>query len=158
MQETFREKLQRWRFNLLPSYRGSGGWLTYLSLDWREVHVKLPLNFWTRNYINTTYCGSLYSAFAPFWVAMIHFNMPKGFIAYDKSATIHFKKPGTSTLYAKFLLTQDEIDLIRDALEKKRSIDRTYLVDITDKEGNIHAQIEEVVYIRRPMKARTIRY
>lgn len=154
MRETFAEKLQRWRFNLLPSFRGSGGWITYLSRDWRQVHVKLPLNLWTRNYIGTTYCGSLYSAFAPFYVAMIHFNLPRGHIAYDKCATIHFIKPARSTLYAQFLLTQTDIDSIRDELEEKRAIERTFHVLIKDDRDDVHVTFDEVVYIRRPRPAK----
>ncbi len=153
MQETWREKLQRWRFNLLPSFRGSGGWITYLSLDWREVHVKLPLNWLTRNYVGTTYCGSLYSAFAPFYVAMVHFNLPEGHIAWDKSVTVHFKKPGRDTLYAKMKLEQAEIDSILDDLQVKRATERTYTVDIMNAEGDIHVSFDEVVYIRRPSPA-----
>ncbi len=154
MHETLKQKARRWRFNLLPSYRGSGGWMTYLADDWREVHVKLPLNIFTQNYVGTTYCGSMYSAIAPFYVAMIHFNLPKGYIVWDKSIQVDFKRPGKETLYAKIILTEDALDEIRETLSQKRSTERDFTIELTDKVGTVCATLTETVYIRRPLKQR----
>ena len=40
-----------WRFNLCPAYRGSGARVTYIASDWREVRVRLPLSWRSRNYV-----------------------------------------------------------------------------------------------------------
>lgn len=149
MPESLRDKLRRWRFNLLPSYRGSGGWITHLSADWREVRIKLPLNLWTRNYVGTTFCGSLYSAVAPFYVAMIALNLGPQYLAWDKTVAIHFKKPGRATLYAHFVLTEQDLNDIQQELENKRAAERTYLIDLYDDKGEVHVSFEEVVYIRK---------
>lgn len=158
MQETFQQKLRRWRFNLLPSYRGSGGWMTHLADDWREVHVKLPLNIFTRNYVGTTFCGSMYAAIAPFYVAMIHFNLPKGHIVWDKSIQVDFKRPGKGTLYAKIILTQDDIDDILETLQTKRATERDFSIDLIDKSGTVCMTLTETIYIRRPPPIRRVKY
>jgi hypothetical protein len=147
--ESLRDRLRRWRYNLLPSYRGSGGWMTYLAPDWREVHVKLPLNLWTRNYVGSTFCGSMYAAVAPFYMAMIAMNLGMDYLVWDKTVTIQFKKPGQSTLYARFCLTADDLAGIKAELEAKRSTERTYTIDLTDAQGVVHVSVEEVIYIRR---------
>lgn len=149
MAETLRDRLRRWRFNLLPSYRGSGGWITHLAADWREVQVKLPLNFWTRNYVGTTFCGSMYAAVAPFYMAMIAMNLGMEYLVWDKTVTIHFKKPGQSTLYACCKLEAADLEAIRFDLETKRATERTYTIDLTDASGVVHVSFEEVIYIRR---------
>jgi hypothetical protein len=62
MPESSQSRLMRWKFNLFPAYRGTGGRITYISDDLREVRVKIPLNWRTRNYVGTIYGGSLYGA------------------------------------------------------------------------------------------------
>ena len=149
MAETLRDRLRRWRFNMLPSYRGTGGWSTYLAADWREVHVKVPLNLWTRNYVGTTFCGSLYAAVAPFYMAMIALNLGTQFLVWDKNVTIHFLKPGRSTLYARFKLETDTLAAIQADLEAKRSTEHVFPIVLADADGVPHVTFEETIYIRR---------
>ena len=51
MPESFRTRLMRWGFNLWPCYRGTGGRVTFIAADWREVRVRLPLSWRTRNIV-----------------------------------------------------------------------------------------------------------
>lgn len=149
MRVSLQNTLRRWWYNLLPSYRGSGAWITYLSADWREVKVKLPLNLWTRNYIGTTYCGSMYAAVAPFYMAMIALNLGSEYVVWDKTVNIQFRKPGQTTLYAHFKLETADLDAIKTELENKRATERSYAIDLVDSEGVAHVRFEEVIYIRR---------
>jgi hypothetical protein len=61
------------------------------------------------------------------------------YVVWDKAATILFKKPGRWTLYARFVIPEEEIALIRRRLETEHSIDRVYTVQLTDAEGVVHA-------------------
>lgn len=149
MPESWRTRLYRWAFNLFPAYRGTGAVVTYIAHDWREVRVKLPLNLWTRNYYGTIFGGSLYGAIDPIYMIMLIQILGKGFVVWDKAATIQFKKPGRSTLYAHFVIQQAEIDAILDGLKTERSLDRVYHVDLVDKAGTVHATAEKVIYVRR---------
>ncbi|MBL8163348.1 MAG: DUF4442 domain-containing protein [Anaerolineae bacterium] len=149
MAESIKDRLRRWGYNLLPSYRGSGAWITYLARDWREVKIKLPLNFWTRNYVGTTFCGSMYAAVAPFYMAMIAMNLGTDYLVWDKTVSIQFKKPGQSTLYAHFKLEAAELEAIQADLEQGRKTERTYRIDLVDAQGVVHVSFEEVIYIRR---------
>lgn len=155
MTESLRDKLRRWKFNLLPSYRGSGAWITYLAADWREVKIKLPLNLWTRNYVGTTFCGSMYAAVAPMYMAMIALNLGTGYLVWDKSVTINFIRPGRGPLYAHFLITAAELDGFKAVLETQRSLEHTYAIDLTDDQGVVHVSFEELLYIRRQRPAKS---
>jgi hypothetical protein len=66
----------------------------------------------------------------------------------DKSATIHFKRPGLETLYAEFKITSDELNLLRNELRTKSKIDRVYLVELRDKTGRVHVTCEKTLHIR----------
>lgn len=149
MPESRQSRLFRWFFNIFPAYRGSGGRVTYIAGDYREIRVKLPLNWRTRNYVGTTYGGSLYGAVDPFYMIMLIKILGPDYVVWDKAASIRFRKPGRSTLYARFLLEEAEITAIKAALESAASVDRTYRVELADAGGVVHAEVEKVVYIAR---------
>ncbi len=71
MPESIRTTLMRWGFNLFPAYRGTGGRITYIAADWREVRVTLPLNWRTGNYVGTIFGGSMYGAVDPLYMVML---------------------------------------------------------------------------------------
>ena len=152
MGESWKSRLLRWRWNIFPALRGTGARIDYASEDFREVRVRLPLNWRTRNYVGTIYGGSMYGAVDPFYMVMLIRNLGPEYAVWDKAATIRFKKPGRSTLYARFRLDDAELDAIRRELNGKRSIDRVYTVDLTDAEGTVHASVEKVIYIARKQK------
>jgi len=139
----------RWGFNIFPAFRGTGARITYISGDFRELHVKLPLNWRTRNYVGTIFGGSLYGAVDPHYMIMLIKILGSEYVVWDKAATIRFKKPGRGTLYARFVIPEEEIALIRRALETEHSIDRVYTVALTDADGAVHAEVDKTVYVRR---------
>ena len=149
MPESLRSMVLRWGFNLFPAYCATGARITYVASDFREVRIRLPLSWQTRNYVGTIFGGSMYAAVDPVYMLMLIKNLGREYIVWDKSACINFKKPGRTALVARFLLDQREIDLIRQELEHARHIDRNYLVELTDDQGIVHASIEKVLYIRR---------
>ncbi len=139
----------RWGFNLFPAFRGTGARITYIAGDYREMHVKLPLNWRTRNYVGTIFGGSLYGAVDPHYMIMLIKILGRGYVVWDKAATIRFRKPGRGTLYARFLISEEEIAEIRRLLETELSIDRLYQVELKDAEGVVHAVVDKTIYIRR---------
>ena len=147
--ESFKTRLLRWRFNVFPAYRRTGARLTYLSDDWHEIHIALPLNWKTRNYVGTLFGGSIYAAVDPIYMVMFIRLLGRGYIIWDKSAHITFKRPGRSTLFAKFKIKPEELETIRTRLESERSLDRTYRVEVVDEAGKTCAVVEKVLYFRK---------
>ena len=68
MSESFKSRLTRWGFNLFPAYWGTGAAITYIDDSWREVRIKLPLTWRTRNYVGTLFGGSMYGAIDPIYM------------------------------------------------------------------------------------------
>ena len=148
MVESLRTRLLRHAFNLFPAYRFSGGKITYIRHDQREIHVKLPLSWRTRNYVGTIFGGSLYAAVDPIYMVMLIRVLGDDFTVWDKSARIQFEKPGRSTLFARFELTEEELADVR-ALNPGEHTNRKYEVGLTDESGTTHATVEKTVYVRR---------
>src|SRR5688572_17148589 len=149
MPESFKSRSFRWFFNCFPAYRGTGGRLVYVADDFHEIRVKLPLNWRTRNYVGTIYGGSIYASIDPIYMLMLIRILGPEYIVWDKAAKIRFRKPGKTTLYADFHLSSDEIQEIKRLAETARSVDRFYDVELKDKDGIVHAQIEKTLYISK---------
>lgn len=149
MPESLRTRIARAGFNFFPAYRGTGGRITYIADDWREIRIRLPLGWRTRNYVGTIFGGSMYGAVDPVYMVMLIQNLGPGYTVWDKSATIRFRRPGRSTLHARFVLDQAELDAIRAALETELAVDRTYRIELTDAGGAVHAEVEKVIHVRR---------
>ncbi|GIW23840.1 DUF4442 domain-containing protein [Meiothermus sp.] len=150
--ESWRSRLWRWGFNLFPAYRGTGGRVVYIAPDWREVHVALPLSWRTRNYVGTLFGGSMYGAIDPIYMLMLIHNLGPGYVVWDKAATIRFRKPGKTTLYARFVLTEEELQTIRRLALERPSLERVYPVELLDSSGVVHASFEKTLYIRKNKK------
>ncbi len=149
MPESAATRRMRWGFNFFPAFRGTGARIKYIASDYREMRVKLPLNWRTRNYVGTIFGGSLYGAVDPHYMIMLIKILGPGYVVWDKAATIRFRKPGRGTLYARFLISEEEIAEIRRLLETEPSIDRVYAVELKDAEGVVHAVVDKTIYIRR---------
>jgi acyl-coenzyme A thioesterase PaaI-like protein len=149
MSETFSKKIERFKFNLFPAYRGSGGRIAYISDDYHEIHVKLPLNWRTKNYVGTIFGGSMFAATDPIFMVMLIKILGRDYLVWDKSSNIRFKRPGKETLFAKFLITNEEINEIKTQLESTKSIDKIYKIELKNKEGKVHAIIEKILYLSK---------
>ena len=149
MPESGASRRLRWGFNFFPAFRGTGARVTYIAGDYRELHVKLPLSWRTRNYVGTIFGGSLYGAVDPHFMIMLLKILGPEYVVWDKAATIRFRKPGRTTLFARFQISEEEIAEIRKRLETEPSIDRVYQVELKDAEGGVHAIVDKTIYIRR---------
>lgn len=149
MPESFESRLLRWKFNLFPAYRGSGARVTYIAADFREVRIRLPLSWRSRNAVGTIFGGSMYAAVDPMYMIMLMHLLGRDYVVWDKAATIRFRKPGRTTLFATFTIADAELDAIRSATATGEAVDRTYNVDLADAEGVVHATVEKVIYVRR---------
>ena len=150
MPESLRTRLTRIAYTwLFPAYRGTGGRITYVADDWREVRVEIPLSRRTKNYVGTIFGGSMYGAVDPICMVVLIKALGPGYVVWDKAATIRFRKPGRTTLHARFAVDDAELDAIRVALQDERATERTYTIQLVDKDGVLHAEVEKLIHIRR---------
>ena len=149
MPESFATKIDRLKFNFFPAYRGTGTWVVYIADDYREIRVKIPLSWRTRNYVGTIYGGSMYGGIDPIYMLMLIKTLGKDYIVWDKAGKIRFKRPGKETLFADSVLTEEELNEIKKILQTEKSIDRIYNVELKNKKGKVHALIEKTLYIAK---------
>jgi hypothetical protein len=151
MPESFETLFARLAFNLFPAYRGTGGWITYIARDWSEIRICVPLSWRTRNYVGTIYGGSLYGAVDPVYMIMLIRMLGPKYIVWDKAASIRFLRPGRTTLQATFSIDPQSAASIRTELAQQTKTERTFIVELKDSAGVVHALVEKRLHIaRRP--------
>lgn len=149
MPESFASKIDRIKFNFFPAYRGTGARIVYIADDYREIRIKIPLSWRTRNYVGTIYGGSMYAGIDPIYMIMLIKNLGKDYVVWDKAAKIRFKRPGKETLFADFVIDENELTEIKELLKNSNSIDRIYNVELKNKDGKTHCIIEKTLYIAK---------
>ena len=147
--ESVNTRMMRWGFNLHPVYQGCGARVLHISRNFRRVIVELPLSIRNRNYIGTIFGGAMFSAVDPMHVFMLVHNLGSEYVVWDKSARIHFKRPGRNTLRADLVLDDREPEELKRLLETQRSLERTYSAELVDEDGEVCAVIEKTVYVRQ---------
>jgi acyl-coenzyme A thioesterase PaaI-like protein len=152
--QTRRRKFQR-RLTFYPPFLGAGIRIKHVSDDIRTVEVHMPLHFWNQNYVGTHFGGSLYAMCDPFFMLILINNLGKDYVVWDKSATIRFKKPGTGTVKAVFHVPQERIDEIRSQADVQGKVEPQFQVQVTDQDGNVVAEVDKLLYVRRKKPADT---
>ncbi len=146
-----KESFTTWKFRTLmnwyPMYFGTGGKILFWSSDSSELHVRLRLNLWTYNYVGTIFGGSMFAASDPFYMLMLDRALGPQYVVWDKSANIRFKKPGKTTLYAKYLLTDEDLAEIKSSVSEKGETNRNFVIQWMDKDKIVHAEIVRECYI-----------
>jgi acyl-coenzyme A thioesterase PaaI-like protein len=148
MSESWRTRLARLKFNLDPAYRGTGGRVRYVREDWQEIRVEIPYSWRTKNYMGTTFGGSIYAACDPIHAMLLIKNLDEdAYAVWDTEASVDFKKPGRTDLYVRFELADAEIATVKQAVAEDGPVNRTYEVDVVDADGVVHATVENVVHV-----------
>lgn len=137
----------RLRFNFHPAYRGTGGRVVHVAPDLSHIRVSLPLSCRTRNLFGSLYGGSLFAVTDGIHPMLLMAALGKDVIVWDKAASIRYRKPGFTTLYADFFIDKAEVAAIRAALAESPELDRTYQVELKDREGVVHTVVELTVYV-----------
>jgi acyl-coenzyme A thioesterase PaaI-like protein len=151
--ESWQTRLTRWKFNWYPAYRGTGARVTYIAADWREVRVRLPLNWRTRNIVGTIFGGSLYGAIDPFYMIMLIRVLGPDYVVWDKAATIRFLEPGRETLRATFRLTDEDIARIRADVDRLGKAEPEFTVELLNAAGQAQASCRKLLSVRRRQDA-----
>jgi len=145
--ESFKSSSFRRLMNWYPMYFGTGGKILFWASDWSEVHLRLRVNLWTRNYVGTIFGGSLFAASDPFYMVMLIRMLGEKYVVWDKAAHIRFKKPAKTAVYALLKVTPEDRESIVHQVKESGHATKTFVIRWIDKDGVVHAEIERQCYI-----------
>lgn len=135
--------------NLYPPYLGAGVRVTAVSPDYRTVDVRMALRPWNRNALGTHFGGSLFSMVDPFYMLMLIELLGRGYVVWDKAATIRFRRPGRGTVRARFEIPPERVEEIRRAADAQGKVEATFTVNVVDAKGEVVAEVDKLLSVRR---------
>ncbi|MEP5914794.1 MAG: DUF4442 domain-containing protein [Flavobacteriaceae bacterium] len=143
-----KHKLFKYGFNLSPMYRRSTGRITHVSENLLSITIKLPISYKNKNYVNSIFGGSMFSAVDPIPMVQLMHLLGKDFVVWDKSAEIFFKRPAKEHLYANFTYSQEELDKIKNGIAEHNEMEVVKTTVLTDKDENItYCEVKKTIYI-----------
>jgi len=144
-------RLFRILMNCWPPFWGMRIHILRISLDWREVSVRMKLLLRNQNYVGSHFGGGLFSMTDPFYMLMLMNVLGGKYLVWDKAANIQFVSPGRGTVFAHLKLTDERLAEIREKTVSGEKFEPTYRINIVDADDNIVAIVDKTIYIRRKL-------
>jgi acyl-coenzyme A thioesterase PaaI-like protein len=135
--------------NLYPPYLGAGVKVTYISEDWRELHVSMSLRWFNRNFVGTHFGGSLYSMIDPHLMLLLMQLLGKEYLVWDKSAEIEFVKASKRKVTSVIKISNKDIEVIRRHTDNGEKYFSNFTVEIKDEDDDLIAKVNKTIYVRR---------
>ena len=139
-------------FRFYPPFLGAGIRIQRIADDFLTIDVKLRLRFWNKTGVGTHFGGSLYAMCDPFFMLMLMKTLGPDYLVWDKAAAIRFKKPGRGTVKATFRIPRETIEAIRAEADLQGRSDPQFHVLVTDEEGNVIAEVDKSLVVRKKEK------
>lgn len=137
------------KINLYPPYLGMGVRMKSFRDDFTRFEVELRARWYNRNLFGTHFGGSLYAMSDPFFVFIITMNLGRGYIVWDKSATISFLKPAKGTILGIFEIDKNQLEAIRGEVDALGKNTYHFEAELTDEAGEVVALVRKEVYVRK---------
>jgi len=135
--------------NVWPPYLAAGIHVEHIARDYSSLHVSMHLRWYNRNYMGTHFGGSLYAMTDPFYALMLIQQLGSGYVVWDKSARVRFRRPGIGTVQACFQITPAEVADLKQRLQREGRADFSKSVRVSNCHGQTVAEVDKVVYVRR---------
>ena len=143
-----KHKIFKYGFNLSPMYSRSTGKIIEVSKDLMDIRIKLPISYKNKNYVNSIFGGSMFSAVDPIPMVQLINLIGDNYVVWDKSAEIYFKKPAKEHLYADFKYTIEELEQIRTRVNQDNEIDIHKTTTLTNKDRTtVYCEVHKKIYV-----------
>ena len=157
MSKTYKRRPQRilgiplwWMLNIYPPFLGAGIRVRREVEDDVPTYVaRMKLRSWNRNAVGTHFGGSLFAMTDPFHMLILLESLGPDYIVWDKRSNVRYRKPGRGTVEAIFRVERQQIEDLRQAADTESKIEPVFRIEITDEDGDVVAEVEKRLYIKR---------
>ena len=134
--------------NWYPPFLGAGIRVADYEKDFTRFVVQLRKRWYNRNLFGTHFGGSLYMMCDPFFVFILTMNLGRGYIVWDKSASIQFLRPAKGTITGVFEVSPERIEEIRADVDERGRNTYHFEAELTDENGDVVVRVSKEVYVR----------
>ena len=145
----FTPKLLKRILNLYPPYLGAGVKVTYISEDWRELHVSMSLRWFNRNAVGTHFGGSLYSMVDPHLMLLLMQLLGKEYLVWDKAANIEFIKASKRKVTSVINVSNKDLEIIKNNTDNGEKHFSNFIVEIRGEDNDLVARVKKTIYIKK---------
>ena len=145
-----RATLFKYGFNYSPMYRRSTARITEIADDLTYIRIELPISWRNRNYVNSIFGGSMFSAVDPIPMIQIMQLLGNEYVVWDKSARVFFRRPARENLYADFRISNDEIEEIKKQVAQTGETEVERISELKNRAGDrIYCEVQKTIYVAR---------
>jgi acyl-coenzyme A thioesterase PaaI-like protein len=146
------ENTLKWLMRLYPPLLFQRIWVVRFNKGFKGVSVKIKKSLFNKNYNGSIFGGTIFAAADPFYPVLLHQVLkPMGMQklkVWSKSSQINFLKPALTDLNFEIIITDNDIDHALEILTVTGKYERSFPVNIYNKEGEICVSLLNEVYIR----------
>jgi hypothetical protein len=135
--------------NFYPPFIGAGIRLKNYNEKGTSYLVEMKLRWYNRNVYGTHFGGSLYAMCDPFFVFAAYAYFGEGYVLWDKSASIEFKRPGKGTVHALFEISDERLAKMKSEVDSSGKKTFYFTAEVKDLEENTIALVKKEIYIRK---------
>jgi hypothetical protein len=145
------EGVLKWVIRFYPPLFFQRIWVVRFDKEFRGVEVKIKKSLLNKNYNNSIFGGTIFSAADPFYpVLFFHILKHRGYklLAWSHSLAIRYRKPSTTDMHFKIKISDEEIEDCEGALNSTGKYKRTFLIEIYDENAILCVTVLSKIYIR----------
>lgn len=140
-----------WALRLYPPLFFQRIWVKKIAPDFQSLEVRIAKSIWNRNYNASIFGGTIYSGADPFYCVLYSRALAKAHIsvvAWVKSASIDYIKPGRNALNLQFNLSSEDLTAAKISLRTTGKFVRSHAISILDAQKKCCASVKMVVYLK----------
>ncbi|MEZ0453025.1 DUF4442 domain-containing protein [Sphingobacterium thalpophilum] len=141
-----------WLLRVYPPFLFQGIWVKKISPGFKGAEVKIYKTLFNINTNKTLFGGTIFAAADPiFPILLDQYLQMTGFkktVAWLKSSTIEFKKPGKTSLSYKVELPDQLLSECTEAIRSRGKIVKNFSLEIKDRYDELCAVVRCETYIR----------
>lgn len=140
--------VMKYGFNWSPMYRRSTGKIIEVTDDLLRIRIKIPLSYKNKNYVNSIFGGSMFSAVDPIPMVQLINLIGEDYVVWDKSAEIFFKRPAKQSIYGDFEYSIGELEDIKSKVKDSKEIEIVKTTVLTDRDrSTVFCEVRKTIYI-----------
>lgn len=152
MAKVLNERSFRWMLNLYPPLLFNRVRIAEFGPGFRSCRVVVRRSLLTRNLNGTTFGGSIFAGFDPFYPILywqVFARLGETLQVWLKATEVDYRKPAGTHLTIEFALTDDDVEEARAALDRDGRVVRVHESEAVDTAGDVCAAARCHVYLRR---------
>ena len=134
--------------SLWPPFLAAGIRVVDYDLESGFIESRLKRTFFNGNVFGTHFGGSLYSMCDPWYVFLALHKLGKNYIVWDAGAEIRFQKACKEPVYAKFAMTDEDVQEIRNRTVGGKRYLAHFDTQVKTKSGDVVASVRKTIYVR----------